>query len=389
MNVARTAIVLGAGTGGIAAANEIRKCCEKNDRVLLVDRNERFLFAPSLLWLAVGARRSKEIQRPVRELVRSGVDFLCGAIESIDPASRTIALDGRTMSADALVVALGASLAPESIPGLAQAGHNFYTLPGAESLRDALAAFQGGRVLVLTASPAYKCPAAPYEAALLVDAFLRKRGLREKSAIAMYAAEAAPMAVAGPAISAAVVAMLGEKEIVYAPNRQILSADPATNVVTFADGSSETYDLLAYVPPHRPPSALAGSGLVGENGWVPVDRATLQTGFAGVYAIGDNATIALQMGKPLPKAGVFAYAQAKIVARNLVEEWRGRAALARFDGHGACFVETGGMRAAMGSGNFFAEPTPTIALRPPSLWLHLAKVLVERRGLGKWPFLWR
>ncbi|NNM92957.1 MAG: FAD-dependent oxidoreductase [Candidatus Eremiobacteraeota bacterium] len=385
--MAHTAIVLGAGTGGIAAANEIRRRCAKNDRVLLIDRSERFLFAPSLLWLAVGERRARDIHRPVRELVRSGVEFLRGNIGSIDPASRTIALDGRgMMSADALVVALGAALAPESIPGLAQAGHNFYTLPGAESLRDALAAFPGGRILVLTASPAYKCPAAPYEAALLIDALLRKRGLRRRSEIDMYASEAAPMAVAGAPVSAAVVAMLGEKGIVYTPNRQILSADPAMKVVTFTDGSTEEYDLLAYVPPHRPPSVLATSGLVGENGWIPVDRATLQTDFASVYAIGDNATIALQMGKPLPKAGVFAYAQAKIVARNLVAEWHGKPVLAMFDGHGACFVETGGMKAAMGSGNFFAEPTPAIALRPPSLWLHLAKVLVERRGLGQWPF---
>jgi sulfide:quinone oxidoreductase len=303
--MAHTIIVLGAGIGGVVAANELRKRSEKADRIILVDRNPIHLFAPSLLWLAVGSRTANQIQRPVGALLRRGIEFVQGNVDSIDPTNRVATVDGRRLAADAMVIALGAELAPDAIPGLAEAGHNFYTLDGAQSLRDAFKAFKGGRIVVMTAGALYKCPAAPYEAAMLIEAALRKRGVREKTTIEMHAAEPAPMGVAGPAVSNAIKAMLHNKRITYSSNQQVESVDPVARAVTFADGSSTAYDLLAYVPPHRPPSVVARSGLAGETGWIPVNRSTLETTFKGIYAIGDIVTIPLSMGKPLPKAGVL------------------------------------------------------------------------------------
>ncbi len=380
----RTALVLGGGIGGITVANELRKRLSPQDRVIVIERNGEYVFPPSLLWLSVGLRSLQQIQRPLRQLLRTDIELVQGNVEAIDPANRTVTVGTELMRADAIVIALGAELSAESIPGLAQAGYNFYSPPGSERLSKALGSFTGGKVVILTASPSYKCPAAPYEEAMLIEDALRRRGLRECSTVEVHAAEAAPMLTAGPKVAAALVEMLRTKGIAYFPNHQVTSADPVAQLLSFADGSTAPYDLLAFVPVHYPPPLLADSGLGGDGGWISVDRSLLHTQFADIYAIGDVTSIPLKMGKPLPKAGIFAGAQAKILARNIANAWAGRAASEHFDGRGACFVETGGSRAALGAGNFFAEPTPAVALRPPSQLWHIEKVLLEKKWLRRW-----
>jgi len=119
--------------------------------------------------------------------------------------------------------------------------------------------------------------------------------------------------------------------------------------------------------------------MCGESGWIPVDRATLETEFPGIYAIGDVTGIILtSIGKPLPKAGVFAHNQAEVVAHNIVRAITGKGELRRFPGDGECFVETGDGRAAFGRGNFYADPAPAIRLKGPSMMLHLGKVIYEK-----------
>ena len=124
--------------------------------------------------------------------------------------------------------------------------------------------------------------------------------------------------------------------------------------------------------------------MAGESGWVSVDRGTLATSFPGVYAIGDVTSIPLASGKPLPKAGVFAHAQAEVVAAEIAALWKGGTPISPFDGKGGCFIETGSGRAGFGSGDFYADPVPTMQLHPPSRRWHWGKVLFEKRWLYKW-----
>lgn len=217
---------------------------------------------------------------------------------------------------------------------------------------------------------------------MLIDALLRRRGLRSAVDIALHSAEPGPMGVAGPEASAAVRAMVEQKGIAYHPEHLIARAEPRR--VLFTDGASVDFDLLVYVPPIRPPSVLADSALVDDSGWVRVDRHTLETRFPGVYAIGDVTLIPLAMGKSLPRAGVFAHAQAEVVARNIVRTVEGKAPSERFDGHGACFIETGDGRAGFGAGNFYAEPHPTIQMRRPGWLWHAGKVLFEKQVMWQW-----
>ena len=383
MGAPKTVVVLGGGVGGVVAASELRKRLPSSHRVVLVDREREHVFAPSLLWLIVGLRDADSIKRPLERLERKGIEVLFGEVEKIDPAALRITVSGKVLDADYLIVSLGAELAPEIVPGLERAGHGFYTLSDAKGLNAALEWFIQGRIVVLTATPAYKCPAAPYEAALLIDASCRKRGLRETVSIDFYAAEPQPMGVAGHEVSAAVRQLLQERNIPYHPEHQVTSVDTEAKRLDFANGVQAEFDLLIYVPPHRPPRVIMDSALAGETGWVAVDRHTMETRFPHVYAIGDVVSIPLKLGKPLPKAGVFAHKEAEIVAHNIVASIKSQPTSERFNGHGECFLEIGGRKAAFAGGDFYAEPRPLVKLHPPGVRWHLSKVLLEKSWLNR------
>ncbi len=378
----QTILILGGGVGGVVAANALRRRLDRHHRIVLIDREPAFALASSFLWVMDGKRRPEQISRPLANLRRKGIDVIHGEIQRIDPERMEVDVAGDTLFADHIVIALGAEFAPELIPGMAEAGETFCTLAGATRLREMLPSVRTGRIVVATAEPAYKCPAAPYEAAMMIDALLRGFGRRPSVDLQLHAAEPAPMGVAGPDVSAAVRTMVEQKGVTYRPNHPI--AHVAGREIAFTDGSRLGFDVLAYVPAIRPPRVLAGTGLVDESGWVRVDRHTLATQFPNVYALGDVTIIPLSMGKPLPKAGVFAHAQAKVIARNIANLVGQKRTDAQFDGHGACFLEMGNGRAGFGSGNFYADPLPDVRLRRPGWSWHLVKVLLERQVLWQW-----
>ena len=379
---AETVVVLGGGVGGVAAANRLRRRLDRRHRVILANRDPDFTFAASYLWVMSGKRRPSQVTRPLQVLRRRGIEVVVGDVENIDPDSRTVTVEGRQITADHLVVSLGADYAADTIPGLEQAGETFATLDGAQRLSPAIKAITRGRVLVVTAAPLYRCPAAPYEAALLIDAILRRNGVRSDVNIAVHSAEPGPMGVAGANVSAAVIAILADRGIDYHPSHQITAAEPGR--ADFADGKSATFDMLVYMPPIRPPAVIASSPLAGTTGWIDADRQTLATAFPGVYAIGDNTQLPLGIGKPLPRAGVFAHAQALVVADNIAAAIEGHPTTASFDGHGGCFIETGFGKAGYVSGNFYAEPSPAVIVRPPSRRQHLGKVMFEYNVMRRW-----
>ena len=198
MKDSKTIAILGGGSGGVVAANKLRKLLPREHRISLIDKEAEHLFAPSLLWVMIGDRNPTKISRPLRRLQRKGIEVMQGDIQRIDPDKRTVQVNNQTIRADALIVALGADYAPQNVKGLSDAGLNLYTLKGATGIRDSLKNFKNGRIVLLTAAPLYKCPAAPYEAAMLIEYHCRRLGLRDKTQIEIYAAEAGPTGTAGP-----------------------------------------------------------------------------------------------------------------------------------------------------------------------------------------------
>jgi len=379
---AQTIVVLGGGVGGVATANRLRRRLDRRQRVVLVNRDPDFSFAASYLWVMSGRRSAKQVTRPLRHLERRGIEVIIADIEAIDPVKRTVTAGGQEITADQLVVSLGADYATDAVPGLSDRGNTFATLPGAQQLASRIKAVTKGRILVVTAAPLYRCPAAPYESALLIDAALRHSGVRGSVEVALHSAELAPMGVAGANVSEAVMSILADRAIDYRPSHQIANVEMGR--AEFADGEVEPFDLLVYMPPIRSPKVVAESSLGTASGWVEVDRDTSATSFPGVFAIGDNTQIPLSIGKPLPRAGVFAHGQALVVADNIAATIKGRTAASRFDGHGGCFIETGFGKAGYGSGDFFAEPSPAVKIQPPSRRMHLGKVAFELNVMRRW-----
>lgn len=371
-------VIVGGGVGGLVCAQRLARGGD-GLTVTLVDRTLRHDFAPSFLWLMTGEREPERISRSLSPLAAAGVELVEADVGGVDPGAGRLSTTAGDIEYDQLVLAPGAALAPRTIPGLEETAHGFYTREDAQRMRDALAAFEGGRVLIAVAAMPFKCPAAPYEAAFLIDELLRRRGV--KATVDVVTSEPQPLPVAGPRIGEQVAAMLAARGIGFRPSRPLQSIDPGRREARYADGA-EPFDLLVAIPPHRAPRFVAESPLAGPQGWIPVDERTLQAA-EGVHAIGDVTAIKLPNGMMLPKAGVFAHGQAEVVAENLAATAAGRQPEHRFDGHGACFLETGGGRAGFASGDFYASPAPAVRMRRPARRWHWGKVLFERRWLRR------
>jgi sulfide:quinone oxidoreductase len=327
-----------------------------------------------------GERKPQAIIRDITRLERKGIEVVASEVQRIDLAQRSVAVEGREISYDYLIVALGADLAPDAVPGLADA-HTYYHLAGAERLRDALTAFEGGHLVLVVAGLPYKCPAAPYEGAMLLEGYFHSHHLRHKVELAMYTPEPAPMPVAGPAAGEAIQDLLAHRGIAFHPGKELTAVEG--DQLSFKDGSTAPFDLLVTVPPHRAPQVVQDAGLTDDSGWIPVDQHTLQTQHEGVFAIGDVTRIVLPDGLPFPKAGVFAHAEAEVVARNIAACILGQTKRERYDGRGYCFLEAGGGAAALAQGDFFAHPRHITVRSPSPVW-HWGKMAFERYWLWKW-----
>jgi sulfide:quinone oxidoreductase len=374
-------VILGAGIGGIAAANELAPLASSGKaEVLLLDRTSTYEFSPSYLWMLSGTRRLADISVPIGRVSRKGIRFEQAEVSAIDPAARVVKADGRVIEADYLVVALGAHTHMGGLDDVARVGHNLYTAAGAEAVHGLRSGRSDAPAVVLVCSMPFKCPAAPYEAAMLWQARLKQQG-GASPRLVIYTPEPGPMPVAGEKVSAQMVQMLVRKGIDYHP-KHVVKGLTADGKLDFGD-STAPFEHLAYVPKHSVPALLVEAGLAAAGAWVPVDRHTLQTKFPGVYAVGDCVGIPLANGKSLPKAGVFAHGQAEAAGKNIAAEIAGQVPKHRFEGHGQCFVEMGGVMAGRGAGNFYAEPNPDVRLAMPGPWNHLGKVMFEKFWLNK------
>jgi sulfide:quinone oxidoreductase len=377
-------VVLGGGTGGLVAARELERRVPAGHRVVLVDRSAEHVYQPSLLWQMVGERREEQFRRPLSRLERKGIEFRQAEVEELDLDNRIVRTSAGEIDYDALVVSLGARLAPETVSGFEQMACNLYTPEGCAQIHAALKDLSEGTIGILITAMPFKCPAAPYEAAFLAESFVRRKGIRRKVEIHLFTPEHAPMPVAPAAIGDSIADMLAARGIHYHPLFTFKELRPETNEVAASDGRSHKVDLLIGVPPHQAPDVVRSSALLGVSGFVHADARTLQTDHDGAFAIGDVASIRLPNGKALPKAGVFAHAEGKVVAERIAAGVEGKASQATFDGKGYCWVELGDGRAGFAGGDFYAEPEPRLKLRRPGRPLHWGKVAFEKWWLHHW-----
>ena len=362
-------VVLGAGFGGLELATILSEALGDELDLTLIDQNDAFVFGYSKLDVMFGRTTADAVRLAYRDIAKPGVRFLQQTITAIDPEARSVTTDGGVYEADFLVVALGADYDLDATPGLAEGGNEFYSMGGAERLRELLPTFSRGRAIVGVCGTPFKCPPAPSEAALLLHDHLSARGVRDQCEISFVIPFGSPVPPS-PDTSRALVAAFAERDIEFVPGRRVSSLDPARGFAVLEDGGELPYDLFLGVPKHRAPDVVVASGMT-EDGYVPVNPKTLETRFPGVYAVGDVAMIGV------PKAGVFAEGAARVVAASLIAGLRGGEEPAAYNGRGSCYIEFGAGRVGRVDVDFLSGPKRTGTFHAPS-----DALVAEKRHFG-------
>jgi sulfide:quinone oxidoreductase len=354
-------LILGAGFGGLELATRLSETMSDGVRVTLLDRNDSWYFGYSKLDVMLGRQSADEVRLYYSDVVKHGFEFRQETVTGIDPAARGVSTDAGSHDADFLVVAVGADYDMAATPGFQEGGHEYYTLAGAERLRDALDDFQGGRVLVSVLGQPFKCPPAPFEAAFMLHEHFKQRGMAEAVEISTAFPMQRPVPVTGE-VAQMFRHGLAARGITELPQHLVTGIDPATRTAQLANGGTLPYDLFVGIPKHRAPDPIPASGLA-VDGWIPVDQSNLRTQYQGVYAIGDVCT----GPRTVPKAGIFAEAAAIVVADDIAAAITGGKPPAPFGGSGICYAEFGGGFVGKVEVNFLHGDAPAAQRYEPSL----------------------
>lgn len=368
--------VLGAGFAGLELSTRLSEEFDHEVEVTLIDKNDHFVFGYSKLDVMFGRVPLEAVKLPYANYAHPGVRFVRDTVTQVDPQKHRVVTTQGTYDADFLVAALGADYDMAATPGLAEGGNEFYSVAGANRLRQVLPTFQGGQVVVGVAAAPFKCPPAPSECALMMHDYLLKRGLREVSQITLVIPLPAPVPPS-PDTSAALLEEFAARNITFMPKRAVASVNGPGRSITLDDGTELPCDLLLGVPRHCAPQVLVDSGMT-ENGWVKVDPRTLETQWPGVFACGDVAATGV------PKAGVFAEGAARAVAETIAATIRGESHKGLNPGAGQCYIEFGEDRIARVNVDFLSGPKPTGSYQAASLQLRHDKEQFGSSRRARW-----
>lgn len=377
-------MILGGGFAGLTLAVELDSLAVSGQAdVALVERMPAFQIGFAMEWVLAGRRSRDEGARPYSALRARHVRFFQDEVVAIDAPGHVVQTRAARLPYDHLVIALGAELAPELVPGLAEASYNLCDMTSVQQLTAAVGRVESGTVVILVAALPFKCPPAPYEYAFLIDDALRRRKVRDHVRVIVATPEPQPMPVAGTVVGDAIKALLADRGIEFLPGRKVKAVDVGKRVAGFEDGSELAYDVLAAMPPHRAPKVLRDAGLTDSTGFVPAKLDTFETAVQDIYAVGDAAALKLPNGTLHPKAGVFAEAQALTVARSIAAkiDHRDRS---EYTGSGVCYVDVGREEAATAEASLLDSAGPKIVLHPSSRSGLDDKVRFERDRLRRW-----
>jgi len=359
-------VILGGGVGGTLVANLLaRKLSRKQANITVIDRTGQHTYQPGWLYVPFGGVPPERLERAERSLLAWSIRLVVGDVRRIErDARRVVTADGRSYPYDTLVVATGARLAPEAVPGYATGAHHFYSAEAALRLHAALREFQGGRIVVGVTDIPYKCPPAPLEFTFLLDDELRRRGLREQTEIVYLSPIGRVFTI--ESVSSFATPMLEERGVRYELFFNTESIDPQARQISSLEGTTLDYELLVLVPPHRGAQIVVDAGLGDAQGWIPTERERLQSkADPHIYVIGDASDL------PVSKSGSAAHFEAKVVAQRISAEVLGRPDDARYDGAVLCFLETGRGQASQLVFDYTHPPQP----RRPRSFYHYEKAL--------------
>ena len=354
-------LILGAGFGGLELATRLSETIPDLVRVTLLDRNESWFFGFSKLDVMIGEQSAEDARMSYSDIAKVGVEFRQETVTGIDPSARRVTTDAGSYDADFIAVAMGADYDMAATPGFEAGGHEYYTMAGAERLRDELAGFAGGRVLVSVLGAPFKCPPAPFEGAFLMHELFTERGIRDSVEMTSTFPMKRPVPVTGE-VAQMFRDGLADRGIEERAETLVTAIDPATRTAQLASGETLPYDLFVGIPRHRAPDPLPASGLA-VDGWVPVDQTNLRTTFPQVYALGDVCT----GPRTVAKAGIFAEAAARVIAGDITATIANEPPPSPYEGSGICYAEFGGGLVSKVEVNFLGGESPVADRNDPSL----------------------
>ena len=371
-------VILGAGTGGTLAANRLRRVHGDAAEIIVVDRDDRHVYQPGLLFVPFGLAEPKAIVRSRSAQLHDGIEFRLAGVDRVETAANEVHLtDGGVLAYDVLVIATGARLVPGETEGLEGPNvFDFYTLDGATALRDALARFDRGRLVVNPIDMPIKCPVAPLEFSFLADWYLHRRGVRD--AVELTYVTPLDAAFTKPVAAAHLAGLLEDKDIRLETEFATGSVDSEAGRLVSWDEREVGFDLLVTVPVHSGAEFVERSpGLGDDLGFVLTDPHTLQAAAAAnVFALGDATN------EPTSKAGSVTHFEGETLVANIGHHLAGEPLEGTFDGHANCFIETGFRKALLIDFNYEAEPLPgrfgPLPLLKESRLNHLAKLAFQR-----------
>lgn len=376
-------LILGCGIGGIVAANALKKTMGSSMQVTVVDREPNHYFASSFPLVMIGERKPSKIARDLKTLEEKKIDVLHSEVIKLDLPGHRVTTTQGVLDYDYLIIALGVEYHQETVPGFHEFALNAYDFKDVVKINQRLNSFTSGQIVFFISSLPYKCPPAPYEIMFLLDQFFRQRGLRSKVKLTIVTPDYSPEPLAPPKVGQSVRKMLKQKDIELITEAKVLKVEK--NVLILDHGTKFPADLLLGIAPHWTPEVLRNTDLVDNSGYVEVDLHTLETCYPGVYAIGDATAIRLPIiGAYAPKAGVFAHAQAVVVAKNIILLSRGLRPKFRYKGKGMCVMNTEFGRARYSTVHYYKKPQPYITLLRPSKLAYWAKVAFEKYWFERW-----
>ena len=374
-------LILGGGFGGLSAANEIRSALPQSKaEITVVDKKDWFMVGFAKLWIMNGTRTFENSIGSLQKLKEKGINFLKDEILQIDLQGKKVKTSSQTVSYDFLIIAMGAVLAPEKIPGLVENGMNLYDHNQLTDIHNKLLEIKSGIIALAITSMPYKCPPAPFEAALLVSSLLRNLGTRDSVQIHVYGPAPITLPAAGPQVSQQILDLINSENIIFHDSCKIKSVEK--NKLVF-ENSQANFDLLLAVPPHTAPKTVHESGLTKEGNFIQINR-DCKTAFDNVYAVGDVTNLPVGEKMAVPKAGIFAEGEGLAVAQNIIAKIQDKEDSALFEGQGGCYIESGRETASVIEVDMFSEPQPKTKLTE-STREHLSeKKQFEKDRISKW-----
>ena len=374
-------VILGGGFGGLSAANEIRKTLPASQiAITVIDKKDWFMVGFAKLWIINGTRTFENSIGSLNELPKKEINFIKDEILAIDLQNKNVKTTSQKLSYDFLIISMGSILAPEKIPGLVENGFNLYDHNQLSEIHNKLESIESGKIAISIMGMPYKCPPAPFEAGLLIDSMLRKRGVRDSVQIDFYSPAPITLPAAGPEVSKQILDLVNSEKITFHNSCKIKSVEPKKLIF---ENSEYDFDLLLAIPPHIAPKIIYDSNLAKESGFIPINR-DCKTPFENVFAVGDVTTLTVTDTMTVPKAGVFAEGEGITVAKNIISKIQSRDESELFDGKGGCFIESGRDTASVIEVDMFSHSKPSTKLTESNSENLSKKLEFEKERLSKW-----